>query len=160
MAIKKIIFCCIITSFAQSVNSQIKVQWETNVSTSYGAKMDVRQNSDGSFIFASGYKILKLSSTGQTVWEKTLPTNTYGTLCSIVQTNDGGYVACGIGHDYAGALLLKLDRSGQIVQTKYYSRGMSLGGDFNWFTNLIVRTDGNLKIISSVFRVFYAPIQF
>jgi hypothetical protein len=88
----------------------------------------VQQSSDGGYVIA-GHRsgsvyypvshpwIMKLDSQGEMLWNKTFDDLEGFELESIVQTNDGGYVAAGRGY---GALVIKVDSEGNTLWKKSY----------------------------------------
>jgi len=89
----------------------------------------IRETSDGGYIvfsaatesFGAGYCdgwILKLTSSGDIVWQRTYGGSDYDSISSIQQTNDGGYIASGRTDSFgAGSFdiwILKLSPDGDI----------------------------------------------
>ncbi|WP_128755209.1 T9SS C-terminal target domain-containing protein [Aquimarina sediminis] len=118
--------------------------WEINIGGSDNDTVhDIQQTTDGGYIIGAfsnsgsgdvggnngmrDFWIIKLSASGNLVWETNIGGNKDDILESIIQTSDGGYVAVGFtssdGFDVSGqsdAWIIKLDES----------------GDFLWETNL------------------------
>ncbi|MCX6353681.1 MAG: S8 family serine peptidase [Candidatus Aureabacteria bacterium] len=95
----------------------------------------IQQTSDGGYIVggytyesgvpSSDFLVLKLDSSGNQIWARTLRGRGYDYASSIQQTSDGGYVvAGGTGASYYGSgnmdvLIFKLDSSGNIPHCSY-----------------------------------------
>jgi hypothetical protein len=93
----------------------------------------IKQTSDHGFILAGmtrdtlnyhlSYFMIKTDSLGQPQWQKTYHNpyypngnGDYGTFFSVIQTHDGGYVACGQGLDPCNqGSVLRLDANGDIL---------------------------------------------
>lgn len=132
-------------------NSTGKIQWQNTIG---GSSLDylstMQQTDDGGYILGgqsfsnisydksehrkgnSDYWIVKLDSSGNIKWDKTIGGNGYDNLYSLVQTPDGGYILDGISYSgisgdktqaNKGALdiwVVKTDASGAILWDKSY----------------------------------------
>ena len=99
----------------------------------------VQETPDGGYILAGDTRsftsisdiwILKLTSTGSVIWQKTYGGN-WSYAIDLDQTSDGGYIVAGHTHDFGAGfsdiLLLKLDSAGTIIWQKVYG-----GSGFEW----------------------------
>ena len=129
------------------LNEDGNLQWQK----SYGGSesdfaYSVQQTTDGGYIVAGGsysndgdvtgnhgdgdYWVLKLNSTGNIQWQKTLGGTNWETARSIQQTLDGGYIICGESsstdgdvtgnHEYYDFWVVKLTESGTIEWQQSY----------------------------------------
>jgi hypothetical protein len=89
---------------------------------------NITETSDGEFILVgrnvsvpSGL-IKKVSSNGTLVWTKNLSTETLASTMSVIESDSGGYLACGFFVDSVGvhAYLHRMDESGNPVWDKGY----------------------------------------
>jgi len=95
----------------------------------------IQQTSDGGYVitgktnsFGAGYYdvfVIKLDSSGNLSWAKTIPGVTWDEGNSIQQTSDGGYVITGytesFGAGCSDVFVIKLDSSGNIPGCPYIS---------------------------------------
>ena len=88
---------------------------------------DVYQTNDGGFIivgvkvFENPYQrvgwLIKTNSYGEMVWNKTFYGTSEGNLISVLQTQDGGYVFCGLisrGTGKSPSCIIKTDKNGNL----------------------------------------------
>ncbi|MDX9705524.1 MAG: T9SS type A sorting domain-containing protein [Weeksellaceae bacterium] len=146
------------------LNSAGSIEWQKSLG---GSDVDyaysIQQTTDGGYIVAgrsysndgdvsgnhgfSDYWIVKLDSTGNTQWQKSLGGSYADYAKSIQQTTDGGYIVAGAASsndgDVSGNLggydywVVKLDKSGSMEWQK------SLGGSSNdYATSIQQTTDG------------------
>ena len=96
---------------------------------------DVCQTSDGGYV-AAGWTnnstsytyLLKVNSSGDTLWSRTCNTSGYSTANAVRQTSDGGYILGGNYRDASssnskGAYLIKTDGTGNVTWNKVYGMG-------------------------------------
>jgi len=116
--------------------------------------LSVQQTSDGGYIFGGWTQsfdarkrdafIVKLDSSGNISWSKTIGVINYNNIKSIQQTLDGGYIALGsTSFDEAkrDAFIVKLDSSGNISWSK------TIGGENDDYASFIQQTlDGGYII--------------
>jgi arginine repressor len=90
------------------------------------------QSSDGGYVvagrtlsFGAGLDdmyVVKLDSSGNVVWTKTIGGRSWDVANSIIQSSDGGYVVAGRTESFGAGLddmyVVKLDSSGNVVWTK------------------------------------------
>jgi len=101
---------------------------------SYDSSASISQTQDGGYIlagwtysFSAGVPdalVIKLNSSGNIQWAKTYGGSGEDYASSISQTQDGGYILAGNTHSFgpvvSGALVIKLDSSGNIQWAKTY----------------------------------------
>lgn len=97
-------------------------QWNKTFSSDYGAR-SILQTSDGGYIFADR-SLVKVDVNGSEQWTKTIG----GTIYSVQETSDGGYIGAGIipeepGSDHPNGWLIKVDTNGDEQWNKTF-RGM------------------------------------
>ncbi|MDO9184898.1 MAG: T9SS type A sorting domain-containing protein [Bacteroidia bacterium] len=124
----------------------------------------VKETSDGGFIIAGNtysfgaglndFYIVKMDSSGNILWSKSIGGTGNDNAYSITQTIDSGYVAVGLtastGAGDKDVLSVKLDKNGNIVWTKTY------GGTGDDRANSIQQTIDGGFIISGVTNSFGA----
>jgi hypothetical protein len=88
---------------------------------------------------------VKLDSSGNVIWTKTIGGSDWDGAWSIIQSSDGGYVVAGetwsFGAGYDDFYVVKLDSSGNVIWTK--TIGWS-GGDGAW--SIIQSSDGGYVV--------------
>ncbi len=131
-------------------NAQPTLQWQKSLGgTDYEVATAIQQTTDGGYIVAGwsysidgdvtgnhgndDYWIVKLNSTGDTLWTKSLGGKDNEVANSIQQTTDGGYIVAGWtysidgdvtgNHGFNDYWIVKLNSTGDILWTK------SLGGN-------------------------------
>jgi len=89
--------------------------------------------------------VIRTNSTGDTLWTKTFGGAYEDFGCSITQTNDSGFVIVGIKVFYPAGpgniALLKMDKNGNILWTRYYS-----GSGTYWASSVSKTNDGGYII--------------
>ena len=108
-------------------NRVSSVTWSRTYGVGSG-HTSIQQTSDGGFVLADrgfGVRVLKLDRQGETQWERDFMPVGYvdAEADSIKQTADRGYIVSGQADRYAtrlDALLLKLDRRGNVEWSKTY----------------------------------------
>ena len=112
----------------------------------------IQQTSDGGYIvageswsFSSSYDflIIKLNSSGNIQWAKTIGGTNDDTASSIQQTSDGGYIVAG--YNSAASLIIKLNSSGNIESCSDISDATSLISN-NDVTSSISNNDVSLSL--------------
>lgn len=100
--------------------------------TNYDSSSAVIQTNDGGYVIAGNTNsygagtndgfLVKYSSSGTLMWNKTLGGVNYDGVYDIAETNDGGYILAGETYSYGAgnsdALLIKCDMSGNISWSK------------------------------------------
>jgi hypothetical protein len=115
------------------------------------------QSSDGGYIVAvntwsfgaGNYDIyvVKLDSSGNVIWTKTIGGSNWDEAQSIIQSSDGGYVVAGktwsFGAGSADFYVVKLDSAGNVLWTK------TIGGigDEAWGDSIIQSSDGGYVVV-------------
>jgi PKD repeat protein len=144
-------------TWAMKTDSSGNIQWEKNLSAIYNNPQDVIQTSDGGYLISAGNDMIKLNSSGASVWAKN-----YNTVASTNQYVDlrkaqefgGSYYVVGDGYIYQSPsgvdynmLLLKLDpATGNIRWSKFYDHDNNLGGGMEKFCDIIITSDNKLGI--------------
>jgi len=120
---KKIILPFLIIAFVSSaINAQTVFQ---KVYPNIYEGTSIQQTTDGGYIIAGGYNayLLKLNSSGNTVWNKTYGDSSY-IFNSVQQTADGGYIAAGAtNYSYSSTsdvYLVRTNSTGDTLWTKSY----------------------------------------
>ncbi len=123
----------------------------------------VQQTADGGYIVAGNMSsfgttaqdawVLKLSASGEVVWQKTYGGEGYDSASAIQQTADGGYIVAGYTNSYGAnsngdAWVLKLDASGEVVWQKTY------GGEGYDSANAIQQTADDGYIVAGFTNSF------
>jgi uncharacterized delta-60 repeat protein len=121
-----------VTSAPIGVNSLFE---KTIGGSSDEAAHSIIQSSDGGYVVA-GYTtsfgagdrdmyVVKLDSSGNVQWTKTIGGSNRDEANSIIQSSDGGYVVAGFTGSYGGFYVVKLDSVGNIEWTKRIGPGMA-----------------------------------
>jgi hypothetical protein len=124
--------------YVVKLDSGGNVQWTKTIGGSYyDIAYSIVQSSDGGYIVAGGTEsfgagkadifVVKLDSSGNVVWAKTIGGSKGDRARSIIQSSDGGYVIVGgtesFGAGKADISVVKLDSSGNVVWTKTIGDG-------------------------------------
>jgi hypothetical protein len=117
--------------------------------------ISITQSSDGGYVvagrtesFGSGDEdifVVKLDSSGNIVWTKTIGGSGTDRASSIIQSSDGGYVVAGetysFGAGWADFYVVKLDSSGNVAWAK------TIGGSSDDYANSIIQSsDGGYVV--------------
>jgi len=116
------------------------------------------RSSDGGYVvvgetpwFGAGgtdFYVVKLDSSGNVQWTKTIGGGNYDKAYSITQSSDGGYVVAGetssFGAGYADFYVVKLDANGNVIWTKTIG-----GGDWDFAYSIIQSSDGGYVVAGS-----------
>jgi hypothetical protein len=142
--------------FIVKLDSSGNVQWAKTIG---GASEDransIIQSSDGGYVvagwtasFGAGYVdifIVKLDSSGNVVWTKTIGGSSDDRAYSITQSSDGGYVVAGFTTSFGAGkedmYVVKLDSSGNVVWTKAIG-----GSDGDEARSIIRSSDGGYVV--------------
>jgi len=118
--------------------SAIIAHGQVTFQKTYGGNADdegycVQQTSDGGYIIsgqtisygAVGWDVylIKTNNTGDTLWTKTFGGTNHESGYSVIQTNDGGYIVCGVTNSFSNpydVYLLKTDSNGNLLWSKAY----------------------------------------
>jgi len=120
-----------------------------------GGSLDVAlsiiQSSDGGYAiagytssFGAGYVdfyVVKLDSSGNVLWTKTIGGGDEDFAYSIIQSSDGGYVVAGQTYSYEHMYVVKLDSSGNVLWTK--TIGVS---SWDFATSITQSSDGGYVV--------------
>jgi hypothetical protein len=165
----RLIFLIIFVTNYTSGNAQLYFQRVFSHTGNHGWLTDVRATSDGGYIMSGSIKkyntdydglLIKLNSTGDTIWTKIFALAGADEVIRTIQTSDGGYLACL--HNSSGTLggniaLLKLNSSGDttfckllgpynvsvwsLMETSDNGFIIAVRGDVNDFEPFIIKTD-------------------
>jgi hypothetical protein len=118
------------------------------------------QSSDGGYVVAgftqsfgaggADFYVVKLDSSGNIVWTKTIGGSNWDVAYSIIQSSDGGYIVAGLTYSFGAGdsdiYLVKLDSSGNTVWTK------TIGGS-NWDVaySIIQSSDGGYAVAGETY---------
>jgi hypothetical protein len=142
--------------YVVKLDSSGNVQWAKTIGGSdYDAAYSIIQSSDGGYAVA-GYTrsfgagsedmyVVKLDSSGNIVWTKTIGGSSWDEALSIIQSSDGGYVVAGstrsFGAGYSDFYVVKLDSGGNVQWAK------TIGGSSGDFASSIIQSsDGGYVV--------------
>jgi uncharacterized delta-60 repeat protein len=124
--------------FVIKLDSSGNLSWAKTIGgASYDWSSSIHQTSDGGYVI-TGYTnsfgagdwdvfVIKLDSSGNLSWAKTMGGTNYDVGYSIHQTSDGGYIITGytnsFGAEYNDVFVIKLDSSGNLSWAKTIVRG-------------------------------------
>ena len=121
-------------------------QWEKTYGLGdYSANRTVIQTSDGGYLFAGWEGVLKTDASGTKLWKKKgVPGNTGQNPYyeDVIEHSNGNYYLVG-GPVGGQAILVKIDQSGAVKQTKFY--GGNCEDDL--FRSIIESNDGKLIMV-------------
>jgi hypothetical protein len=136
------------------LDSAGNVQWTKTIGgSSWDFALSITQSSDGGYVVAgltlsfgaggSDMYVVKLDSSGNVIWTKTIGGSDWDVATSIIQSSDGGYVVAGQTSSFGAGgydiYVAKLDSSGNVQWAK------TIGGSDN--DGAVAVTDGNVVII-------------
>ena len=143
--------------YVVKLDSSGNVLWTKTIGGSKGdGANSIVQSSDGGYVisgwtesFGAGYEdiyVVKLDSSGNVVWTKTIGGSLTDVANSIIQSSDGGYVVAGgtlsFGAGGSDMYIVKLDSSGNVVWTK------TIGGSKDDVASSIIRSsDGGYVVV-------------
>jgi hypothetical protein len=143
--------------YVVKLDSEGNVQWAKTIGgSSYDAAKSITQSSDGGYVVAGltnsfgagGYNmyVVKLDSSGNVVWAKTIGRSNQDEAVSIIGSSDGGYVVAGntwsFGAGYYDFYVVKLDSAGNVVWTK------TIGGSYWDFASSIIQSSDGGYIVA------------
>jgi hypothetical protein len=121
------------------------------------------QSSDGGYVVAgytasfgaggSDFYVVKLDSSGNAEWTKTIGGGSWDEARSIIQSSDGGYVVAGYTQSFGAGgdmYVVKLDSSGNVVWTR------TIGGSSNEVANSIIQSRDGGYVVAGYTRSFGA----
>ncbi len=151
--------------YVVKLDSSGNVMWAKTIEVFVDWGVSMTNSSDGGYVIA-GYTwrfgasydddiyVVKLDSSGNVVWTKTIGGSKHDEARSIIQSSDGGYVVAGSTSSFgAGNLdifVVKLDSSGNIVWAK------TIGGIFGDYANSIIQSSDGGYVIAGGTGSFYA----
>jgi hypothetical protein len=121
----------------------------------YDAASSIIQSSDGGYVVAGGtgsfgaggydFYVVKLDSSGNVIWTKTIGGGSSDWAASITQSSDGGYVVAGRTYSFGAGwfdfYVVKLDSSGNVIWTK------TIGGSVtDQASSIIQSSDGGYVV--------------
>jgi uncharacterized delta-60 repeat protein len=143
--------------YVVKLDSNGNVVWTKTIGGSNGdVANSIVQSSDGGYVVAgetlsfgaSGRDIyvVKLDSSGNIVWTKTIGGTNDDVANSIIQSSDGGYVIAGYTQSFGAGgwdiYVVKLDSSGNVIWSKTIG-----GGDADVAYSIIQSSDGGYIVI-------------
>jgi hypothetical protein len=127
------------------VDSAGNFEWAKNISGGCSVAHSIIQSSDGGYVVVGqvwnpetdsfDICVLKLDSSGNVEWTKTIGGSYYDEAYSIIQSSDGGYVVAGYGVGL-DLYVVKLDQSGNVEWIK------TIGGEYKVAYSIIQSSDG------------------
>jgi uncharacterized delta-60 repeat protein len=145
--------------YVVKLDSSGNVQWTKTIGgSSYDVANSIIQSSDGGYVVAGWTEsfgavgrdmyVVKLDSSGNVLWTKTIGVSYHDEANSIIQSSDGGYVVAGktgsFGSFGAGGYdmyVVKLDSGGNVIWTK------TIGGSYHDEANSIIQSsDGGYVV--------------
>jgi hypothetical protein len=132
------------------------VQWTKTIGgSSDDFAYSIIQSSDGGYVVAgetnsfgagsSDFWVVKLDSSGNVVWTKTIGWSSGDYANSIIQSSDGGYVVAGYTWSFGAGgpdfYVVKLDSSGNVIWTKTIG-----GSDHDEAYSIIQSSDGGYVV--------------
>jgi uncharacterized delta-60 repeat protein len=142
--------------YVVKLDSAGNVQWTKTIGGSYNDEAwSIIQSSDGGYVVAgytesfgagsADFYVVKLDSSGNVEWTKTIGGRSIDAAVSIIQSSDGGYVVAGETLSFgAGGFdfyVVKLDSSGNVEWTKTIG-----GSDFDYAYSIIQSSDGGYVV--------------
>jgi arginine repressor len=137
------------------LDSSGNVVWTKTIGGSYNdVANSIIQSSDGGYVVAGWTSsfgagsidiyVVKLDSSGNVVWTKTIGGSSDDFAHSIIQSSDGGYVVAGVTYSFGAGwdiYVVKLDSSGNVQWTK------TIGGSYyDWAHSIIQSSDGGYVV--------------
>jgi hypothetical protein len=133
------------------------LEWERTFGHGWCEGRSVQQTRDGGYIAAAlpdedsvgAVWLIKTDADGNATWTRTFgDVPVYYAGMSVLQTDDGGYVACGTSRDgeHGGndALLVRTDLTGEVLWTK------SFGGErVDWANSVVKTPDGGFIVVGN-----------
>ncbi|HRF16393.1 MAG TPA: hypothetical protein PKV02_12270 [Bacteroidia bacterium] len=95
-------------------------------------------------------QLIKTDASGNQTWKQTFTFGNYTNFSTVIQTNDGGYIACGTDYYSNKGILLKTDAFGTESWRKTY-------GGIVEINNINKTSDGGLIMCGSVKTTFSSP---
>jgi hypothetical protein len=142
--------------FVVKLDSSGNVQWSKTIGGSdWDEAYSIIQSSDGGYVVAGETRsfgagngdiyVVKLDSSGNVIWTKTIGGSDWDEAYSIIQSSDGGYVVAGetrsFGAGNGDIYVVKLDSSGNVIWTKTIG-----GSDWDEALSIIQSSDGGYVV--------------
>ncbi len=113
---------------------------------------NIIEDSNGNFLIATNSLggstyyayVLKLDSSGNLIWNKTIPSSYTSYFRNLIQTANGDYVIAGTSNFFIGSsdfLIYRLDNNGNVIHGKTFGKG---GNDHA--TDLLELPNGNILV--------------
>jgi uncharacterized delta-60 repeat protein len=147
--------------YVVKLDSLGNVQWTKTIGGSYGDyARSITQSSDGGYVvagytasFGAGgvdFYVVKLDSSGNVQWTKTIGGSSDDYAYSIIQSSDGGYVVAGETYSFGAGdrdfYVVKLDSSGNVQWTKTIG-----GSDWDVAYSIIQSSDGGYVVAGETY---------
>jgi uncharacterized delta-60 repeat protein len=147
------------------LDSSGNVIWTKTIGGSFDDfALSITQSSDGGYVvagetysFGAGFRdfyLVKLDSSGNVVWTKTIGGSDNDVANSIIQSSDGGYVVAGytesFGSGSADFYVVKLDSSGNVQWTK------TIGGSLTDVASSIIQSSDGGYVVAGYTQSFGA----
>jgi hypothetical protein len=142
--------------YVVKLDSGGNVQWTKTIGgSSQDVAYSIIQSSDGGYVVAGGtgsfgagdsdIYVVKLDSSGNVIWTKTIGGSLTDVAYSIIQSSDGGYAVAGYTGSFGAGgwdiYVVKLDASGNVQWTK------TIGGSYGDEANSIIQSsDGGYVV--------------
>jgi hypothetical protein len=141
--------------YVVKLDSSGNVQWTKTIGGSNDDEAwSIIQSSDGGYVVAgwtrsfgagsADFYVVKLDSSGNVQWTKTIGGSSEDVAGPIIQSSDGGYVVAGSTRSFTedvNIYVVKLDSSGNVVWTK------TIGGSYyDWANSIIQSSDGGYVV--------------
>jgi uncharacterized delta-60 repeat protein len=153
--------------YVVKLDSSGNVVWTKTIGGSGDDRANsIIQSSDGGYVVAGwtssfgavgvDFYVVKLDSSGNVVWTKTIGGSGNDFASSIIQSSDGGYVIAGNTHSFgaigADFYVVKLDSSGNVVWTK--TIGVNGGVTYDDIANSIIQSsDGGYVVAGWIYNI-------
>jgi hypothetical protein len=149
--------------YVVKLDSSGNVIWTKTIGGSKGDRANsIVQGSDGGYVIAgwtesfgagfADFYVVKLDSSGNVVWTKTIGGSLTDAAISIIQSSDGGYVVAGYTQSFGAGgsdmYIVKLDSSGNVVWTKI------IGGSNDDVASSIIRSSDGGYIVTGHTKSF------
>jgi uncharacterized delta-60 repeat protein len=151
--------------YVVKLDSSGNVIWTKTIGgSSIDRAHSIIQSSDGGYVVAgetwsfeavnADFYVVKLDSSGNVLWTKTIGGSGFDVAGSIIQSSDGGYVVAGetssFGAGDVDIYVVKLDSAGNVQWTK------TIGGSGNDFARSIIQSSDGGYVVAGRTRSFGA----
>jgi arginine repressor len=143
--------------YVVKLDSSGNVVWAKTIGgSSNDWAISITQSSDGGYVVAGStwsfgagsgdIYVVKLDSSGNIVWTKTIGGNSDDFARSIIQSSDGGYVVAGLTQSFGAGdwdmYVVKLDSSGNVIWTQTIG-----GSNYDEAKSIIQSNDGGYVVV-------------